>query len=224
MLTIGTELLIGDSINTNAASLGKLLVNKGLELNQELCVRDSKEDIESGLNFLIKYNSSIIISGGLGPTEDDITKNSLSLITGIPLIEDTVHIENMKKLWTKRGYEMSVKQSIDNIEQYVNNLEDQLSHALQELEGVYSLVEKYPNNMELGKKIRELYYNRKEATPDPIEEAAKTIREDEYPYNTEFGFEDDRTDEEMEAIDRKNQMELFDEDSKENPNQLELPF
>ena len=56
MLTIGTELLIGDTINTNASSLGKLLVNKGLELNHELCVRDSKEDIESGLDFLVCPN------------------------------------------------------------------------------------------------------------------------------------------------------------------------
>ena len=131
MLTIGTELLIGDTINTNAASLGKLLINKGLKLNHELCVRDSKEDIESALDFLIKYNSAIIISGGLGPTEDDITKNSLSLITGIPLIEDTVHIENMKKLWKKRGYEMSklnIKQAL--IFENFNKIKNTIGTAL----------------------------------------------------------------------------------------------
>ena len=61
---------------------------------------------------------------------------------------------------------MSVKQSIDNIEQYVTNLEDQLSHALQELEGVYDMVENYPNNMELGKKVRTYYWDNTEEIPD----------------------------------------------------------
>ena len=100
------------------------------------------------------------------------------------------------------------------------------------LKEIWDMVEATPNNMALGKKIRQLYFTTKEATPDPLEEAAKVIKEeedltasdfgvtpDDYPYNTEFGT--GKTPEEMEAIDRENQqIELF--DSEENPNQLNL--
>ena len=101
---------------------------------------------------------------------------------------------------------MSVKQSIDNIEQYVTNLEDQLSHALQELEGVYDFVEKYPNNMELGEKVREYYYqNTEEMEDDPIyvyesPDGGETL------YRREIG------EVAREKIENDKQVEMFDEE------------
>ena len=78
-----------------------------------------------------------------------------------------------------------------------------------QLQTIWDIVEVTPNDKELGKIIREEYFQWKKATPDS----------DDYPYNTEFGS--GKTAQEMEAIDEDNrQTELF--DNKPNPNQLEL--
>ena len=78
LLTVGTEILLGDTINTNLSSLGKILYNSGYSLNTELTVSDNEEEIIGGFKYLENKNDLIIICGGLGPTEDDITKEVIS--------------------------------------------------------------------------------------------------------------------------------------------------
>ena len=105
----------------------------------------------------------------------------------------------LSKLDTKNMFTPDTDDDSDTIED--EPYEYYISDTLKE---IWDIVEATPNNMELGKKVRSLYYEKEEAAPDPIERAATTMKEDEMTENLR-------------------QMELFDEeDSQENPDQLNL--
>ena len=103
LLTVGTEILLGDTLNTNLSSLGKILYNSGYSLNTELTVSDNEEEIIGGFKYLENKNDLIIICGGLGPTEDDITKEVISKYLNLKLILDNKHVSWMEERWKSRG-------------------------------------------------------------------------------------------------------------------------
>ena len=105
-MCIGTEVLIGDTLNTNGNFLANLLSDVGLKLSYELSVSDDKDEIGASLNFFTSNVDVLIVSGGLGPTEDDMTKEYISKLTGISLIEDDHHTDWMVNRWKQRGLEM----------------------------------------------------------------------------------------------------------------------
>lgn len=105
-ISIGTEIMLGDTLNTNGNSLAKALLTNGYQLLYELSVADKKKDIEIALQFLTDNTNVLIISGGLGPTEDDMTKEYISIITNNELIEDEEHTKWMQDIWNKRGLKM----------------------------------------------------------------------------------------------------------------------
>ena len=79
LISIGDELLIGQTINTNAAWLGEQLNLLGFNVMAGLVIPDDKVAIENALNDFSSADL-IIMTGGLGPTKDDITKHTLVLI------------------------------------------------------------------------------------------------------------------------------------------------
>ena len=105
-MNVGTEILLGDTLNTNGNSLSKLLLSNGYILQFDLSVSDDIHDIELALKFLTNNSDVLIISGGLGPTEDDMTKEYISSITNTEIIEDLEHTTWMQKMWNKRGIGM----------------------------------------------------------------------------------------------------------------------
>jgi len=97
LISIGDELLIGQTINTNAAWLGQTLTLFGARIIKTTTISDQEEAIISTLSAISKKIDCVIITGGLGPTNDDITKHTLSAHYGLPLImhqETLRHIEN----------------------------------------------------------------------------------------------------------------------------------
>lgn len=78
VISIGDELLIGQTINTNASWIGEELNNLGFNIAHGAVISDNKEDIISALNIASSRSDIIIITGGLGPTKDDITKHTLT--------------------------------------------------------------------------------------------------------------------------------------------------
>ena len=78
VISIGDELLIGQTINTNASWIGEQLNNLGFNISHGAVISDNKEDIISALNIASSRSDIIIITGGLGPTKDDITKHTLT--------------------------------------------------------------------------------------------------------------------------------------------------
>ena len=78
VISIGDELLIGQTVNTNASWIGEKLNNLGFNISHGAIISDNKDDIISALNNAANRSDVIIITGGLGPTKDDITKHTLT--------------------------------------------------------------------------------------------------------------------------------------------------
>jgi len=74
LISIGDEILIGQIVNTNAVFLSKALNKIGVEIAQISSISDQKENIISALDEARKRADFIIMTGGLGPTKDDVTK------------------------------------------------------------------------------------------------------------------------------------------------------
>ena len=86
LLSIGNELLSGATLNTNAAGIGRKVTELGCSVHRQITVTDDGPSIIDGLNRFIDSKSNyIIITGGLGPTDDDITRTSLAVICSLVL-------------------------------------------------------------------------------------------------------------------------------------------
>ena len=89
ILCIGNELLSGRTLNTNAAWLGRSLTDLGCTINKQIVIADEEDFILDTLDKLIDENEDcVIITGGLGPTDDDITRESLFKYVGAQSIFD----------------------------------------------------------------------------------------------------------------------------------------
>ncbi|MEK9618657.1 MAG: competence/damage-inducible protein A [Flavobacteriales bacterium] len=103
LISIGDELLIGQTINTNASWLGKQLNNLGFTIAHGLVISDQKIDIINALNQAEKRSDIVIITGGLGPTNDDITKYTLTEYFNTTLELDKEIEQNIIDYFTNRN-------------------------------------------------------------------------------------------------------------------------
>lgn len=103
ILTIGDELLIGQTIDTNSAYIGKELNKIGIRIYQRIAVGDVAEQITEGLKRASAQSELVIITGGLGPTKDDITKKTLAEYFGVGFTFYEEVWEKMKTIFEKRG-------------------------------------------------------------------------------------------------------------------------
>ncbi len=107
IISIGNEIVKGRTINTNASDISNFLTNLGYEISYILACRDIKEDIGDSLEFLFHKCDIIITTGGLGPTVDDITVESIALNLKLELVlNEYAYSEILKKL-TERGMEFT---------------------------------------------------------------------------------------------------------------------
>lgn len=97
LLAIGTELLDGLVVENNSIAVSQELNKIGLALEQKMAVRDEKSGILAALNYLAQSSDIIIITGGLGPTEDDKTRECIAEFSGRKLQFDPSIIEMIKK-------------------------------------------------------------------------------------------------------------------------------
>ena len=114
LLSVGTEILLGDTVNTNLASLGQVLYSNGFILSSEKTVPDNEKLIQDAVSEMLENNDVIITCGGIGPTEDDFTKEVISEMLNLKLIIDEDHLTWMKSRWESRGMTMptsNVKQA-----------------------------------------------------------------------------------------------------------------
>jgi nicotinamide-nucleotide amidase len=106
IITIGDELLIGQTIDTNSAWLGQQLNQIGVWVNRRVAVGDEKSEIEEALSAELKRNKIVIITGGLGPTADDITKPLLCNYFGGHLINNEAVEKHVRAFFEKRNRPM----------------------------------------------------------------------------------------------------------------------
>jgi len=101
IITIGDELLIGQTIDTNSAFIAQQLNQIGIWMKRRIAVGDVKEEILKSLKEQSQDCDVIIITGGLGPTADDITKPALCEYFNSKLIVDDGALQNVKDIFTK---------------------------------------------------------------------------------------------------------------------------
>jgi len=102
IITIGDELLIGQVIDTNSAWMGRELNSIGIEVLQRTSVRDRASEIMAAIDSSMKRVDLVLVTGGLGPTKDDITKQTLCEYFGTKLVFSEAVFENIKKILSNR--------------------------------------------------------------------------------------------------------------------------
>ena len=101
IITIGDEILIGQIVDTNSAFLGKEFNKVGISIYQITSIQDDKAHILKALKEAEENADIIIITGGLGPTKDDITKHTLCQYFNDFLVEDKAVLANVEQIFSK---------------------------------------------------------------------------------------------------------------------------
>lgn len=95
ILSIGDELLIGQTVNTNSSFIGKKLSSIGIEIHRITAISDKSKEIKKALSESLDDVDLVIITGGLGPTKDDITKKTLAEYFNTELV---IHPPTLKRI------------------------------------------------------------------------------------------------------------------------------
>jgi nicotinamide-nucleotide amidase len=101
IITIGDEILIGQIVDTNSAWMAQELNNAGIRIKQISSVSDDRRHILTALAEAANRADIIFITGGLGPTKDDITKNTLAEYFGVGFVENKDALDNVLRIFAK---------------------------------------------------------------------------------------------------------------------------
>jgi nicotinamide-nucleotide amidase len=107
IISIGDELLIGQVINTNATWIAQQLQEIGVTVKYISAIADDADDIRQAVDQAFGRVDVVLVTGGLGPTKDDITKHTLCEYFNTHLVFDEPTFENIVRLWGSRGYTIS---------------------------------------------------------------------------------------------------------------------
>jgi nicotinamide-nucleotide amidase len=107
VLTIGTELLLGQILDTNTLYLGKKLAEVGVNLYYKTTVGDNVARVREALTIACSRVDIVIITGGLGPTVDDITRQAVAEFTGRKLLVEEAVLSALEKRFLSRGIKMT---------------------------------------------------------------------------------------------------------------------
>ncbi|MCB2231546.1 competence/damage-inducible protein A [bacterium] len=106
LITIGDEIITGHTIDTNAAYMATRLVDNGFVVRYRTSVGDNAEDMEEAFRQALKRVDIVLTTGGLGPTDDDITKRSIVKVFKRNLIFHEDVLEDIRARYARRGIEM----------------------------------------------------------------------------------------------------------------------
>ena len=106
VLAVGTELLLGQIVDTNSAWIGEQLAGNGIASLTQVKVGDNVGRIEVMLRRLLTDADALIVSGGLGPTHDDVTREAIAAVMGVGLREDPAVAAVIRDLFASRGRTM----------------------------------------------------------------------------------------------------------------------
>ncbi|HEU5162178.1 MAG TPA: competence/damage-inducible protein A [Thermoanaerobaculia bacterium] len=106
ILAIGTELLGHTRVDTNSLLIAEMLEKYGVELARKYVVPDDETILEEEFRAALDRHEIVITTGGLGPTEDDLTKDVISQVIRVPLQEDPAVLARIRKMFEERGLQM----------------------------------------------------------------------------------------------------------------------
>ncbi len=103
LLTIGDELLLGFTVDTNGAWLARELAAHGIMVTRRTSVSDDAAEIAAAVEAALARTGAVITTGGLGPTSDDLTKPAIAKLFGRAMHEDARVVESLHQRWTSLG-------------------------------------------------------------------------------------------------------------------------
>ncbi len=106
VVAVGTELLLGQIVDTNSAWIGEQLALRGIEHLRQTKVGDNRARIVAVLREALDRADAVLVCGGLGPTQDDITREAIAELMGVPLERRDELVGAIRELFAKRGRTM----------------------------------------------------------------------------------------------------------------------
>lgn len=107
VVAVGTELLLGQVVDTNSAWIGEQLAAAGIDSFHHTKVGDNHDRMVGALELALGRSDAVIVCGGLGPTPDDITREALAAVMGADLVRDEAVAERICSRFARRGREMA---------------------------------------------------------------------------------------------------------------------
>ena len=107
VVAVGTELLLGQIVDTNSAWLGENLAANGIDSLLQVKVGDNLGRVESVLRSTLAKADAVIMCGGLGPTHDDLTREAIAAVMGVELVHDDAVAEVITNMFASRGRYMA---------------------------------------------------------------------------------------------------------------------
>lgn len=106
VVAVGTELLLGQIVDTNSSWIGEQLALVGIDSHYQTKVGDNLDRMVEVLRQAVDRSDAVIVCGGLGPTQDDITRNAIAAVMGVELVRDASIVERIQAMFGGRGREM----------------------------------------------------------------------------------------------------------------------
>ncbi|MGI9586532.1 MAG: CinA family nicotinamide mononucleotide deamidase-related protein [Acidimicrobiia bacterium] len=103
IVAVGTELLIGQIINSNAAAIGSRLAEEGFDVHYQTTVGDNIGRLGSAIEDAAQRADAVILTGGIGPTQDDLTREAICAVTGREMLRDEVHAQGIHDRLSRAG-------------------------------------------------------------------------------------------------------------------------
>ncbi len=103
IVAVGTEILLGQIVDTNSAWIAEHLADAGIDCHFQTVVGDNPERMLEVLAAGVKRSEALIVTGGLGPTQDDLTREVVAELMGVELVRDTEIVERIKRRFSSRG-------------------------------------------------------------------------------------------------------------------------
>ncbi|MCD8820334.1 competence/damage-inducible protein A [Staphylococcus gallinarum] len=107
IIAVGSELLLGQIANTNGQYLSQLLNGIGHSVVEHAVIGDNPERLKRVFNTALDNNDAVILTGGLGPTKDDLTKHTVAEVLGRELVTDSAALEDIEQYFIKQNVEMT---------------------------------------------------------------------------------------------------------------------
>jgi len=106
VIAVGTELLLGQIVNSNTATMGAALAERGFDAHYQQTVGDNLGRIASAIRVALDRSDAVVITGGIGPTQDDITREAVCAVTGQEMVFNEEYARHLREWWSRRGRDM----------------------------------------------------------------------------------------------------------------------
>ncbi|MEP7196309.1 MAG: CinA family nicotinamide mononucleotide deamidase-related protein [Saprospiraceae bacterium] len=152
LICIGDELLLGQVIDTNSSVIGQLLAENGLSVHRKWTVGDKADEIQYALQSATECCKLIIMTGGLGPTKDDITKKIIAEFFKVELVFSEANYAHLKDLFSARNIELKEVHKVQcyvpsNAELLNNKVGTAMGMWIEDMDKIYISLPGVPDEM-----------------------------------------------------------------------------